>query len=112
MDATIAAGLTGPDGTIVGLDSAVDMARLGRQGLDPGMKHVALTAGETAHLPFQDGFFNLVVANGLLNLEPGRDRIVSEIARVLRPEGRLVGAEVIVVNDVDRSAFTVSDWFR
>lgn len=112
MDAAIAAGLTGPGGTVVGLDSAVDMVRVGRQGLNPGMKHVALTAGEATHLPFQDGAFDVVVANGLLNLELGRDGVVSEIARVLRPQGRLVGAEVILVDDVDRSAFTVSDWFR
>lgn len=112
MDAAIAAGLSGPAGTVVGLDSAVEMVRTGRQGLDPGLERIVLTAGDAAHLPFQDGVFDVVVANGLLNLEPERDGVVSEIARVLRPGGRLVGAEVILVDEVDRSAFTVSDWFR
>ena len=112
MDASIAAGLTGTTGTVVGLDSSVEMVQAGRRGLRDGFAQVSLTAGQGARLPFRDGAFDVVVANGLLNLEPDREGVVREVARVLRPGGRMVGAEVILVEEVDRSAFTVSDWFR
>ena len=107
MDASIAAALAGSSGTVVGLDSSVEMVQTGRRGTNTPFARVSLAAGQAALLPFHDGAFDVVVANGLLNLEPDRESVVGEIARVLRPGGRLVGAEVILVEDVDRSDFKI-----
>ena len=112
MDASIAAAATGNAGTVVGVDASVEMVKRGRRRLGEGSVQGSMTAGHGAHLPFRDGAFDVVVANGLLNLEPDREGVVREIARVMEVGGRLVGAEVILVEEVDRSAFTVSDWFR
>ncbi len=56
---------------------------------------------------------DLVTANGILNLSPDNDAVMREVARVLRPRGRTIFAEIVLASELpadDRRE--VSDWFR
>lgn len=46
-------------------------------------------------LPFADESFDVVISNGVINLCPDKEKVFAEVARVLKPEGRMVIAEIV-----------------
>jgi ubiquinone/menaquinone biosynthesis C-methylase UbiE len=53
------------------------------------------------------------MANGIVNLSPEKERVVAEIARLLKPGGRFTGAEITLTRDVPfEERATIDDWFR
>lgn len=114
LDLAIAARAAGPTGRVVGVDIAPPMASRAREtaarlGLPGAWAIVA--AGEA--LPLADGWADAVVVNGILNLAPRKAAILEEIARVLRPGGRLVLAETTLRQPIAPDEVrTLDDWFR
>ena len=54
-------------------------------------------------LPFDDGSFDVVISNGVINLSPVKDRVFAEAARVLRPGGRLAIADIVSATPLKES---------
>jgi SAM-dependent methyltransferase len=88
-----AAAIVGPSGHVLGVDISTEMLELARQRLaDQGLRNVTLREGRAEALPAQDGGFDVVLASLSLMYVIDRATAAREIARVLRPGGRLVGA--------------------
>ena len=95
-DLLLAAQHVGPSGRAIGVDMTADMrerARAGARQCD--LRNVDVLEGDATHLPVEDASVDVVMSNGVLNLVPEKDRAFAEIARVLRPGGRLQIADIV-----------------
>ncbi len=89
-DALIAAMLTGRDGVVYGLDMTRAMReKLLRIVAAKKIGHVRVIEGNAEQIPLPDASIDVVTSNGVLNLVPDKPAAFGEIARVLKPGGRL-----------------------
>ena len=97
IDSLIAARMVGPSGAVVGVDmtpAMVDRARAG--AAHGGFANVRFHEGLAESLPVADGWADVVISNGVLNLVPEKERAVAELARVLKPGGRLQIGDILI----------------
>jgi arsenite methyltransferase len=95
FDSFIAAGQVGPGGHVVGVDMTPEMLAKSRQtAVALGLGHVEFREGFAEALPVQDGWADVVISNGVINLCPDKPAVFAEIVRVLRPGGRLQFADI------------------
>lgn len=110
FDAFVVGSLVGPEGQAVGLDITREMLERPRAALArTPATHVQFREGSVEALPFQDASFDLVISNGVLNLVPDKDAAFREIARVLRPGGDFVAADLIVVQTIPEEVLASMD---
>jgi SAM-dependent methyltransferase len=89
-DTLIAATLTGPTGTVYALDMTLAMReKLSRNAAAMKAAHVRVLAGNAEQIPLPAASVDVVTSNGVLNLVPDKPAAFGEIARVLKPGGRL-----------------------
>ena len=89
-DTLIAAMLTGPSGVVYGLDMTRAMReKLQRIVAAKQIGHVRVIEGNAEQIPLPDASIDVVTSNGVLNLVPDKPAAFGEIARVLKPGGRL-----------------------
>jgi SAM-dependent methyltransferase len=96
-DALIAGGLVGAAGRVIALDMTEAMREKLRATLaSVRVENVEVLAGDAENLPLPEAAVDVVTSNGVLNLVPDKSRAMREIARVLRPGGRLQLADIVV----------------
>jgi arsenite methyltransferase len=96
-DVLIAAALVGSAGRVIGLDITAAMRRkLETNARAMGATNVEVVEGNAEEIPLPDGSVDVVTSNGVINLVPDKGRAALEIARVLRPGGRLQVADIVV----------------
>ncbi len=105
MDLLIAARRTGPAGRAIGVDMTAAMReRAARGAAASGLHNVEVHAGEATRLPVETRSIDVVISNGVLNLVPDKERAVAEIARVLKPGGRVQIADIVIGETLPDSA--------
>jgi SAM-dependent methyltransferase len=89
---------------VVALDATPAMLEVGRAEAErEGLANIVFQRGDAAALPFLDGSFTTVVCRYALHHFPDRDAVMAEIARVLRPCGRLGLADLVADEHADRA---------
>jgi arsenite methyltransferase len=105
IDSLIAAKKVGPDGRVIGIDMTPSMLKKARQAPDEmGLTNVEFREGYAEALPVADGWADVVISNGVLNLMPDKSAALEEMSRVLKPNGRLQIGDILVQKAVPESA--------
>ncbi|HSG13522.1 MAG TPA: arsenite methyltransferase [Gaiellaceae bacterium] len=99
IDVLLSARRVGPTGTVYGLDMTDEMLALARENArKAGATNVHFLRGYMEAIPLADESVDVVISNCVVNLSPDKPAVLAEIARVLRPGGRL-GISDIVSDD-------------
>jgi len=104
IDSLIAATMVGPTGRVVGVDMTPEMIAKARAGAEQASaRNVDFRRGLAEALPVEDGWADVVISNGVVNLFPDKLAGFQEIARVLKPGGRLQMGDILVQKAVPPS---------
>jgi arsenite methyltransferase len=105
LDSMIAARMVGSAGSVVGVDMTPAMlAKAQASATAAGFGNLTFRDGYAEALPVPDGWADVVISNGALNLVPDKAAALMEMARVLKPGGRLQIADILVQRAVPESA--------
>ncbi len=106
IDSLIAAKKVAPDGQVIGVDMTPSMLEKARRAAEEAnLADVAqFREGYGEALPIPDGWADVVISNGVLNLMPDKAAALEEAARVLKPGGRLQVGDILVQKAVPEEA--------
>lgn len=104
-DSLIAARMVAPGGRVVGVDMTPRMLQKARRAAADGdFDNVTFRQGYGEDLPVEDEWADVIISNGVLNLMPDKEAALQEMARVLKPDGRLQMADLLVEKEVPDDA--------
>jgi len=105
IDSLITARMVGSEGWVIGVDMTPAMLEKARRSAyEGGFTTVEFRQGLAESLPVLDSWADVVISNGVLNLTPDKDAALREMARVLKPGGRLQIGDILVQKPVPESA--------
>jgi SAM-dependent methyltransferase len=105
IDLLLAAKKVGPTGRVIGVDMTEEMLTRARANIAAaGLTNVEVRRGVIEDLPVESASVDWVISNCVINLSPEKDRVFREIARVLKPGGRMLVSDIMVAD--------LPDWAR
>lgn len=111
FDCFIAGRKVGADGRVIGVDMTPEMISRARGGLKQyreltGLDNVEFRLGEIEHLPVADASVDVVISNCVLNLSPSKAQVWRDIARALRPGGRVAVSDIALLKPIPAEVAT------
>jgi ubiquinone/menaquinone biosynthesis C-methylase UbiE len=104
FDCFLAASRVGKNGRVIGVDMTPEMIDRARENAGKGKyQNVEFRLGEIENLPVADGVVDVVISNCVINLSPDKKRVFEEVFRVLRPGGRLMVSDIVLLRALPRS---------
>jgi arsenite methyltransferase len=104
IDVLLSAQRVGPSGIAYGLDMTDEMLELARQNADQaGATNVEFRKGRIESIPFGDASVDVVISNCVINLSVDKTAVLAEVARVLRPGGRMGISDVVADDELSLS---------
>ena len=105
FDTLIAARHVGAGGKVLAVDMTEEMlAKTAAGAAALGFGHVETRNGFAESLPLEDDSVDVIISNGVINLCPDKPAVFQEMARVLRPGGRIQVGDILVHSEVPQDA--------
>jgi arsenite methyltransferase len=111
FDCFVAGPKVGATGRVIGVDMTPDMLSKARANIasyskQTGLHNVEFRLGEIEHLPVADSSVDVIISNCVLNLSPDKPQVWREIARVLKPRGRVAVSDLALLQPLPASVLT------
>lgn len=111
LDSLIAARRAASSGKVIGVDFSAAMLDRARQAAkEAAIQNVFFERADAEHLPLDDASIDIGLVNGIFNLNPARTAIFGELARVVRRDGIVYAAELILAGSPPSNQGD-ADWF-
>ena len=112
LDSLIAARRASPGGAVLGIDFSAAMLARARQGaFQAGVSNLVFCQADAEQLPLPDRSMDVALVNGIFNLNPRRAEIFRELGRVIREDGAVYSAELILRQPLPPERLSEADWF-
>ncbi len=108
FDIFIAGKKVGDTGRAIGVDMTAEMLAKARRNTETyrqstGLENVEFRLGEIEHLPIADSSVDVIISNCVINLSPEKPQVWREIARVLKPGGRVAVSDLALLKPLPES---------